>query len=92
MFQFGLSPDEEAQQVAERTWLDGHVNAAVLVPIGPWGERVSMAFKTRWEEIGGRVIEQQPYNAARNDYSDPIRMLLNIDDSRRRYRSIANLV
>ena len=92
LFQFGLSPEEEAQQVAERTWLDGHVNAAVLVPIGPWGERVSMAFKTRWEEIGGRVIEQQPYNAARNDYSDPIRMLLNIDDSRRRYRSIANLL
>ncbi len=91
LFQFGLSPEEEAHQVAERTWLDGHVNAAVLVPIGPWGERVSMAFKTRWEEIGGRVVEQQPYNAARNDYSNPIRMLLNIDDSRRRYRSIANL-
>ncbi len=92
LFQFGLSPEEEAHQVAERTWLDGHVNAAVLVPIGPWGERVSMAFKTRWEEIGGRVVEQQPYNAARNDYSNPIRMLLNIDESRRRYRSIAKLL
>ncbi len=92
LFQFGLSPEEEAHQVAERTWLDGHVNAAVLVPIGPWGERVSKAFNTRWKEIGGRVVEQQPYNAARNDYSNPIRMLLNIDESRRRYRSIANLL
>ena len=92
LFQFGLSPEEEAHQVAERTWLDGHVNAAVLIPIGPWGERVSMAFKTRWEEIGGSVVEQEPYNAARNDYSNPIRMLLNIDDSRRRYRSIATLL
>ncbi len=92
LFQFGLSPEEEAHQVAERTWLDGHVNAAVLVPLGPWGDRVSVAFKTRWEEIGGGVVEQQPYNAARNDYSNPIRMLLNIDDSRRRYRSISNLL
>jgi outer membrane PBP1 activator LpoA protein len=92
LFQFGLSPEEEAYQVAERTWLDGHVNAAVLVPIGPWGERVSAAFKTRWEEIGGKVVEQQTYNAARNDYSNPIRMLLNIDDSQRRYRSLANLL
>ena len=92
LFQFGLSPEEEARQVAERTWLDGHVNAAVLIPIGPWGERVSTAFKTRWEEIGGQVVEQEPYNAARNDYSNPIRMLLNIDDSRRRYRSIATLL
>ena len=64
----------------------------MLIPIGPWGERVSTAFKTRWEEIGGQVVEQEPYNAARNDYSNPIRMLLNIDDSRRRYRSIATLL
>jgi outer membrane PBP1 activator LpoA protein len=92
LFQFGLSPEEEAYQVAERTWLDGHVNAAVLVPIGPWGERVSAAFKTRWEEIGGRIVETQTYNAARNDYSTPIRMLLNIDDSQRRYRSLSNLL
>ncbi|MDH5368732.1 MAG: penicillin-binding protein activator, partial [Gammaproteobacteria bacterium] len=28
LYQFGLSPEEEALQVAERTWLDGHVNAA----------------------------------------------------------------
>ena len=92
LFQFGLSPEEEAYQVAERTWLDGHVNAAVLVPTGPWGERVATAFKTRWEEIGGRVVELQTYNAARNDYSNPIRMLLNIDDSERRYRSLAGLL
>ena len=92
LYQFGLSPEEEAIQVAERTWLDGHVNAAVLVPIGPWGDRVAAAFKTRWEEIGGRVVEQQSYNAARNDYSNPIRMLLNVDDSQRRYRSLTNLL
>ena len=92
LYQFGLSPEAEALQVAERTWLDGHVNAAVLVPSGPWGERVAAAFKTRWEEIGGRVVEQQTYNAALNDYSAPIRMLLNIDESERRYRSLTTLL
>ena len=52
LYQFGLSPEEEARQVAERTWLDGHVNAAVLTPIGPWGDRVYQAVKQRREEIG----------------------------------------
>ena len=47
LYQFGLSPEEEARQVAERTWLDGYVNAAVIVPAGPWGERVYQAFKQR---------------------------------------------
>ncbi len=92
LYQYGLSPEEEAVQVAERTWLDGHVNAAVLVPTGPWGERVFEAFKQRWEEIGGRVVEQQSYNASKNDFSYPIRKLLNIDDSKRRYRKIRHVL
>jgi outer membrane PBP1 activator LpoA protein len=92
LFQFGLSPEEEARQVAERTWLDGHVNAAALIPEGPWGERVFRAFASRWQEIGGKVVERQNYNASRNDYSTSIRMLLNLDESRRRYRSLARLL
>lgn len=92
LYQFGLSPEEEARQVAERTWLDGHVNAAVLTPTGPWGDRVHRAFRERWEQIGGRVVEQQSYNSSKNDFSAPIRKLLNIDDSKRRYRKMARLL
>ncbi len=92
LFQFGLSPEEEARQVAERTWLDGHVNAAVLTPTGPWGDRVHKAFHERWEELGGRVVEQQSYNSSKNDFSAPIRKLLNIDDSKKRYRKMSRLL
>ena len=92
LFQFGLSPEEEARQVAERTWLDGHVNAAVLTPAGPWGERVYQAFKQRWEQIGGHIVEQQNYETAKKDFSTPIRMLLNIDESKRRSRNLAFLL
>lgn len=87
-----MSPEEEARQVAERTWLDGHVNAAVLTPTGPWGDRVHKAFSERWEELGGRVVEQQSYNSSKNDFSAPIRKLLNIDDSKRRYRKMSRLL
>ena len=89
LYQFGLSPEEEARQVAERTWLDGHVNAAVLVPDGPWGERIYQAFKGRWELMGGRIVKKQAYEATKTDFSQPIRAMLNIDDSQRRYRRIA---
>ena len=92
LYQFGLSPEEEALQVAERTWLDGHVNAAVLTPTGPWGDRVHKAFRERWEQIGGRVVEQQSYNSSKNDFKTPIRKLLNIDDSKIRYRKLSRLL
>lgn len=92
MFQFGLSPEEEARQVAERTWLDGHVNAAVLVPGGPWGERIQQAFRERWEKMGGKIVSQQTYDTSKTDFAQPIQTLLNISDSQRRYRSIANIL
>lgn len=92
LFQFGLSPEEEAMQVSERTWLDGHVKAAVLVPSGPWGERVYTVFKQRWEHMGGEVVEKQTYDATRNDFSRPIKMLLDIDESQQRRRRIATLI
>jgi len=92
MYQFGLSPEDEARQVAERTWLDGHVNAAVLVPAGPWGERIYAAFKQRWDQIGGHIVEMQTYDPTQNDFSRPIKALLNIDDSQLRYRKIETIL
>ncbi len=92
LYQFGLSPEEEARQVAERTWFDGYVNAVTLVPTGPWGERVVQAFTQRWREIGGQIVNQETYNPANKDFSRPIRRLLNIDQSRRRYRSLSSLL
>jgi len=92
LYQFGLSPEEEARQVAERTWLDGYVNAVTLTPSGPWGDRVVQAFNQRWAEIGGQIVSQESYNPADKDFSRPIRRLLNIDDSQRRYRSLSRLL
>lgn len=85
MYQFGLSPEGEARQVAERTWLDGHVNAAVLVPNGPWGTRIYNAFKQRWEQLGGHILAMQTYDSSKNDFSRPIKALLSIDQSQERH-------
>ena len=92
LYQFGLSPEEEARQVAERTWLDGHVNAAVVIPHGPWGERVFHAFKERWETMGGQIVVSQNYDPSKNDFSIPLRTLLDIDDSQVRYRKMAKVL
>ncbi|NOX43375.1 MAG: ABC transporter substrate-binding protein [Gammaproteobacteria bacterium] len=84
LFQFGLSPEDEAAQVAERAWLNGYSKAIVLIPQGNWGTRVHNAFKSRWEQLGGTVAERQTYNPQKNDFSTSIRKILNIDESERR--------
>ncbi|MEJ2181574.1 MAG: penicillin-binding protein activator [Gammaproteobacteria bacterium] len=91
-FQMSLSPEQEARQVAEHAWLDGHHKAAAIVPNTSWGDRVFAAFKERWEELGGEVVELQTYNAKKSDYGLPIKKLLNIDESEKRARDVKKLV
>ena len=92
LFQFGLSPEDEASQVAERAWLDGYHRAVALIPEGQWGARVLNAFKTRWEELGGELAEDQTYSPQDNDFSLPIRRVLNIDDSEVRYATLKDVL
>jgi len=91
-FQMSLSPEQEAVHVAEHAWLDGHTNAAAITPKSTWGDRVYQAFKTRWEELGGVIVEQQTYDSKASDYGVPIKRLLNLDESDDRFRSIRRLL
>jgi outer membrane PBP1 activator LpoA protein len=92
LFQLGLSPEQEARQVAERAWLDGHQRAAIIIPTTRWGERVAKAFSERWLAFGGHVVEKQAYDAKKSDYSLPIRRLLNVDESERREQELRRLM
>ncbi len=85
LFQFGLNPEDEARQIAERASLEGLVNAVTITPKGDWGNRLALAFNQRFQELGGVVLEQAQYDFRSNDLSAPIKKLLNLDESERRY-------
>ena len=78
LYQFGLPPEQEAKQVAERAWFDGHRRAAVLYPQSSYGERMHAAFLRHWQRLGGAVAASQAYQENLSDYSEPIKQLLNI--------------
>ncbi len=92
LFQLGLSPEQEAREVAERAWRDGHRRAAVITPSTPWGDRVAKAFNERWLKRDGHVVEVQHYDPKKNDYSLPIRRLLNVDESQARRKSVHRII
>jgi len=92
LFQLSLSPEQEAQQIAERAWLDGYSRAAIITPSSAWGTRVAKAFSERWLQFGGHVVEKQTYNAKKSDYSLPIRQLLNVDESEQRHKTLRRLL
>ncbi len=91
-YQFSLAPEEEARQVAELAWLEGHNNAAMLIPAGAWGKRVRASFLDRWEELGGKVVSTSEYDSENSDFSGPIKRMLSIDASDRRRTAVQDVI
>lgn len=88
VFQFGLPPEQEAVQVAERAYIDGAKRAAVLLPNNNWGQRMLNAFSTQWQQLGGTVVATQTYATGGADYSDTIKQLLRINTSEARHKAL----
>jgi uncharacterized protein len=92
LFQWGLAPEDEARQAAERAIADRQYRAVALVPEGEWGERVLRAFQERFEALGGTLAQTETYVATERDHSEPIRRLLALDASDERHRALTNVI
>ncbi|MGM8850308.1 penicillin-binding protein activator [Salinicola halophyticus] len=80
LFQYGLSAEDEARQVAHRAYLDGHSRAGIMVPDNDWGSRVLAAFRKGWEREGGDVASVVSYDPS-GSVATAVRNLLNSDPS-----------
>ncbi len=92
LFQFGLSPIDEAQQVAELAFRQNKFTAAVFYPDSEWGRRLNKAFTEHYELLGGKVLTATNYATNTNDYRRPIRALFNLDQSAIRHRKVENTI
>ncbi len=92
LYQFGLSPIDEARQITEKAWQDGHRQALVLTPESRKGNRVANYLSESWQLRGGNILEIQSYNPKQHDFSYPIKNLLNLNESEQRYRRLKRLL
>ena len=92
LYQFALSPEDEARSVAKRAWFDGLTKAGVIAPEGDWGSRVADAFVSEWQRLGGEVLDIRRYTGNTADLSAPVRALLKIDASEERRRSVTRII
>jgi outer membrane PBP1 activator LpoA protein len=90
LYQFGLSLEDEAVQVADRAWLEGHRQVLIMSSKANWSQRVSDAFITRWQEYGGIIIDNSHLNDS-TSYSETIENILNIDRSHQRANELKRL-
>lgn len=82
-YQFGLTPEDEAAQVAQRAYGVG-TRALIIAPSSAWGTRLGAAYGRAWQNLGGTVLGQVVYSEAADAYVAAIRRALNIDVSEAR--------
>jgi outer membrane PBP1 activator LpoA protein len=92
VWQFALSPEDEARQIARRALEQGQRRALIFAPSGDWGTRVVAAFREELAAGGGTVLDSQAYDPARSEFTPQITAALRIDESRARHKRIESIV
>ena len=86
LYGIGLSPEKEARQVAQKAYADGHRHATVFRSDSAWGKRVTNAFVSQWQLLGGTIIKNKSFPKEISDFSRIIQKLLGLDKSVARHR------
>lgn len=80
LYEFGLSPHDEAKQVADRAFDAGHKHALIIAPQTEWGQSVAKTLLARWGADGGSVADTY-YFLPNANLANEIPRLLHIDPS-----------
>ena len=77
MFRIGLTPEAEAQRLAEYAAVTlGLRRVGILHPADAYGERMRGLFGAGFEGRGGSVVGVASYDVDATDFSEPIRALI----------------
>jgi uncharacterized protein len=81
LFQFALSPENEAAEAANKGLALGAKRALILHPNDAWGQRLASAFGTQWRGQGGAVVGQASFDPAWSDHEKTLSRLMEGQDA-----------
>lgn len=91
MIEFALSPTNEAQQAANKAFLDHHRKVIILASHNAWGQRVANAFGAHWKSLGGTIVATQYYTSIAT-LAKNIRTVLQVNEANNGERKLQNLL
>lgn len=80
VYQFGLSPQDEVIQIADRIVQDGHSKVIIIALNSPWSNILVNTFKSELEKQKGSIVEQLSYNK-QTDFNSSISKLLHAEQN-----------
>ncbi len=91
-YQFALSPEDEAREVAQRILAEGHRRGVAIAPDGEWGSRVLAAFREALTAGGGTLLAAAHYDPLATSFEPAIADVLRLDESTARFKRIEAIV
>lgn len=76
LYQFGLSPIDEAEQLALKARHDGRQSAIILTPNNSQGQRISRYLALAWQNGGGTIVGEQSYDPKQHDIATMLNALI----------------
>ena len=81
LFQFALSPENEAAEAANKGLALGAKRALVLHPNDAWGRRLASAFGVQWRLQGGNLVAQAGFDPAGSNQDGTLSRLMQAQDA-----------
>ncbi len=75
LYQFGLSPLDEARQAAALAHQNGGQTAIIIAPANSWGQTLAQAYQDEWQALGGDVIHKLYFSHDSDELNQQIRNL-----------------
>lgn len=90
-YSLGLSPVNEAIQVAIKARSKGYKKALIIAPNNAWGNEVTKAFINQWNEDGGHIVDSLRYEA-KQDLNKSMKDFLQITNSQEREKKLKQVL
>ncbi|MEM7465716.1 MAG: penicillin-binding protein activator [Pseudomonadota bacterium] len=88
VYQFALSPEDEASSIARHIWDRGHRRVAAMGTQTKLGERLLTAFRDQWESLGGTILRTVDYGGDQSRYANAVRKTFALDYSTARAKQL----
>ena len=89
VYQFALSPEDEAGSIARYIWNQGSRRVAAIGPESNLGGRLLGAFTDQWTELGGELLRSVEYSGDQSRYANAVREAFNLDLSKARAKQLS---
>lgn len=76
LYQFGLSPEDEARQIAEFSMQRQQNKGVIIAPDSSWGKRLAAEFAQAYQQRGGTVLNSEFYSSSPVTYLKRVKALL----------------